>query len=1008
MSDPFGTATLREAALAAWSRSPARFREDANAEEDHARGYYRDRVVVELAQNAADAAARAGEPGRLLLALRRTDGPPGTPSTTVLVAANSGSPLDAEGVASLASLRASAKRGGASSGTVGRFGVGFAAVRSVSDAVLVATAVGAVRFDLGAARAAVARAAADVPGLAAELAARGDGLPVLRLPFPAGAPDAGELDAGALDAVVADLAGGARPDPPGPTGGPGGWSTVVALALRDDAAVAAVRAQLADVDDALLLALPALGEVRVEAPDEAPRVVRDVDDRWVVARRAGEHDPALLADRPVEERDRRAWQVTWAVRRDAPTSPGPVHAPTPTDEPCSVPALLVATLPLDPTRRRVAPGPVTDALVGHAGGAWADLVATLRRTDGAPDPLDLLPAALPAGALDAALGAAVLDATRRSPVLPAADGGPALAPAEAVVLAGPGADVPALVAALAPHVPALADVPPARRRAAVHLGATQADLADLVDALPPDAALPLLDAAGADAGVLERLATLPVPLADGRVVRGARGLVVPRGVPEDVLPTLARWGVRIVAARAVHPGLERLGARVAGPEALLREAAVREAVLAGDAAAADVLLPLAAALGDGTGGDEPDSWWGDLLLPTADGDEAPARELVLPGSDAERWLTAGDLTPVADDVARRWGGALVRLGVRAGLVVVRALPGDEPPEPLDGWDDYLELLGDLAGTDVAALDVDLVPAVADLDAVGRAAWGEVLAHLAGSTARASLVERVRLPVAGRVVEAPSYTAWWLRDRSPLDLPPAFALPGAGRVAAELLGGVPPALAGLDEQAQRALGGVSDLAELDVDAWDEVLADLAGRRPGAPVDPAVALAVWRGLRADPGAAPGLVPAVTGSGVRLVAVDDVAVADPMWAQHPAVAPCVVVPAADAARLAEALDVDDAPARTPGRVTSRGAVVPVPEAVTRLWPGAPASYVEHDPLTVDGAPVDWWVVDGVAHAATPRGVADALAALVGWAERDAVARVLAGEAPDDVLLARAGDDA
>ena len=43
--------------------SPARFREDANAEEDYALGGYRDRVVVELAQNAADAAARAGVPG---------------------------------------------------------------------------------------------------------------------------------------------------------------------------------------------------------------------------------------------------------------------------------------------------------------------------------------------------------------------------------------------------------------------------------------------------------------------------------------------------------------------------------------------------------------------------------------------------------------------------------------------------------------------------------------------------------------------------------------------------------------------------------------------------------------------------------------------------------------------------------------------------------------------------------------------------------------------------------
>ncbi|WP_425582539.1 hypothetical protein, partial [Streptomyces synnematoformans] len=66
-ADP--TARLRTAALDAWAASAARFREDANAEEDLALGGYRDRLVVELAQNAADAPARAGVAGRLRLTL---------------------------------------------------------------------------------------------------------------------------------------------------------------------------------------------------------------------------------------------------------------------------------------------------------------------------------------------------------------------------------------------------------------------------------------------------------------------------------------------------------------------------------------------------------------------------------------------------------------------------------------------------------------------------------------------------------------------------------------------------------------------------------------------------------------------------------------------------------------------------------------------------------------------------------------------------------------------------
>ena len=74
VTDPFGTAGIRQRVLAAWAAAPVRLREDANTEEDLALGGYRDRLVVELAQNAADAAARAGVPGRLSLTLRERPG----------------------------------------------------------------------------------------------------------------------------------------------------------------------------------------------------------------------------------------------------------------------------------------------------------------------------------------------------------------------------------------------------------------------------------------------------------------------------------------------------------------------------------------------------------------------------------------------------------------------------------------------------------------------------------------------------------------------------------------------------------------------------------------------------------------------------------------------------------------------------------------------------------------------------------------------------------------------
>lgn len=192
-ADPFGTARLRRGVLDAWATTPARFREDANAEEDLALGGYRDRLVVELAQNAADAAARAGVPGRFRLTLR--PGENGDPA--VLVAANTGAPLDATGVESLSTLRASAKRPGSETAdthaAVGRFGVGFAAVLAVSDEPAVVGRHGGVRWSLTEARELAARAAGTTPpsegtasdGLADELRRREGHVPLLRLPLPA-------------------------------------------------------------------------------------------------------------------------------------------------------------------------------------------------------------------------------------------------------------------------------------------------------------------------------------------------------------------------------------------------------------------------------------------------------------------------------------------------------------------------------------------------------------------------------------------------------------------------------------------------------------------------------------------------------------------------------------------------------------------------------------------------------------------------------------------------------
>ncbi|WP_456786678.1 sacsin N-terminal ATP-binding-like domain-containing protein [Cellulomonas sp. P5_C5] len=980
--DAFGTAALRAAVLGAWRVSPARLREDANTEEDHARGYYRDRVVVELAQNAADAATRAGVPGRLLLRLARTDG-----DRLVLVAANTGAPLDADGVASLVSMRASAKRDDARA--VGRFGVGFAAVRSVSDEISVLSTTGGLRFSVADAAELLAQTAQDAPALADEVRRRDRSLPALRLPFSTeGTP-------------------------------PTGYDTAVVLELRDEVAADEVRSLLHDVGDPLLLALPGLVEIVVDDDTGPPRRLADVAERWTVATGEGELPLALMADRPVEERSARAWRVTWALPRGGAglvRADQVVHAPTPTDEPCTVPALLVATFPLDPSRRHVAPGALTEAVLDHAADVYARLAHG--RAAAGHDALALVPTGLAAGALDAALRERIVDRLTRTPLLaPAApaDDGALVVPERAVALAGSSVHDTGALAALGRRVAALVVLPTGRESQARAVGVEIRSLADVVEDLPAasdggwvelyDALALLAD----DPQSREALGAVPVPLADGRVVRGARGTVVldpdlAERLGERALETLGRWGLRVVGPDAAHPVLERLGAQAPDAVGLLAQDAVRRAVvdLADDESETDDVVETVLALVDAAQGTALPSdalpWLGLLPLPAADGDRTPADSLVLPGSPAAQLLDDRVLGTVSAEAVDRWGAqTLTAVGVRADLVLVRVPDVMADPtsvrdgatdsatlaaQSLDGWDDYLVHLGERLGRGAY---VGEVVAVADLDAVDPEAWPRVLGRIAGEPSlRRALVDPVRDESSAL---ASSYTSWWLRERSELGLGRPFAV---GDLLGALLPAAPDAVAPLDASVQRALGGVASFEELDGPGWTQLL-DAWGP-VGVPVDPELAVRVWRSMAPDE--PPERLPAVVGPGrVAVVHAEDAAVADhPMWYQRTDVA--ALVPGTEA--TAALLDLPFASDLADGSVDPGGEVDDVPAGVRALLPDAPDTWVQHDDLLVDGAPVDWWVQDSVVHAVHLAGLAAGLAQAAGrWDLRYAVEVLLT--APD-----------
>ncbi|WP_112465447.1 sacsin N-terminal ATP-binding-like domain-containing protein [Streptomyces triticisoli] len=1022
--DPLGTARLRRGVLDAWATSPARFREDANAEEDLVLGGYRDRLVVELAQNAADAAARAGVPGRLRLTLR--DG--------VLGAANTGAPLDAAGVESLSTLRASAKRDARES-AVGRFGVGFAAVLAVTDEPAVVGRHGGVRWSLAEARGLAEETARHSPGLGDEIRRRDGHVPLLRLPF---------------------AAEGTAPDP---------YDTVVILPLRDTAAADLAERLLRSIDDALLLALPGLEEVVVEIGDEEPRtlsrrtdgaftVVEDSRDgvtHWRTAAAHGALTPDLLADRPVEERLRPHWSVTWAVPVDAygnpvrPRTSPVVHAPTPSDDPLGVPALLIASFPLDSTRRHTAPGPLTDFLAQRAADAYAELLAEWRPVS--EGVIDLVPGPLGKGELDGVLRQAILDRLPRTSFLPPA-AVPAdhdshlpesLRPRDAEVVEGAGADT---VRVLAEVLPTLLPAGLERRVELRTLGVARLPLTDAVDRLAGLEKEPgwwrrLYDSlAGVDP---DRLSGLPVPLAGGtsqasstggsRTTIGPRQVLLPApGTPGTDPEVLARLGLKVAHPDAAHPILEKLGALPATPRAVLTTPQVRAAVAASldedtggwdeDTPDAEELADTVLALVRDAGlepGDEP--WLGALALPDEDGELAPAGELVFPGGPFARVMHEGELPTVDAELAEKWGEQpLAACGVLVNFALVRATDvvldpdelepreGDfpEPDDPglLDAVDVWCEdLLDRFPDTPVPPVATEVV-AVRDLDLVDDDQWPRALALLSRPPLRDALTQPVRilLPDGTHEIVRP-YTAWWLRGHPVL---------GGRRPAGLRAAGSDPLLRGLydeadaagfdDEQVLRALGVRTSVAALldEPGGAAELLDRLAD--PERPVTSAQLHALYGYLaEVDPEQVtlPEELRAVVDGRVEVVDAADAVVCDsPDLLPFTSGVPLLPVRPSLVAELAELFQVRRLSESVIGEVDSEGAEHDVPEPVrVLLGPRTPATYVEHEELVVDGTELDWRLTsDGVLHAATLEGVAAGLAWAAGqWPRRFEVAALL-----------------
>ncbi|SFW62037.1 sacsin N-terminal ATP-binding-like domain-containing protein [Amycolatopsis australiensis] len=928
-ADPFGTALLRDSTLRSWRDSPTRLLEDTNVERDLRVGAYRDRLFVELAQNAADAAMAAGTPGCVRVSLVDRE----------LRFANTGAPLDARGVASLASLRASGKTGD----TVGRFGVGFAAVRTVSDAPSVVSTTGGVAFS-----AERTRAAAGIQG----------DVPVLRLPWP----------------VDADV--------------PPGFDTEVRLPLRDDVDGRALVDQLAgDIGD-LLLALPWLAEADIEGRVWTRRAEGDV-----VEIRGPEGESRWLAHRG---------DVVWAVPVDADGVPEPLqedvlHAPTPTDDGLSLPARLLAPVPVEPSRRRALPGPELTQALENAANEYVKLVRLLPPEHR----FALVPApGFPKSTVDAKLRDEVLADLATEPWLSTQDGRE-VAGRQAKVL---DVDVPGLSALIADVVPGLLE----GSASASVLKAVSVQVVSIEEVLEtltgvarePSwwrdvyAALSI----GVESHTLagERLDGLPVPLSDGRTLPGARGCLLVEGSAEllDLLSDVDIPGLRLVHPAASHPLLERLGAKHADARELLNADQLRDAVersvedvrsgLDGTTLAGAVLRLIADC------GDDAPRWAGALALPATD-TWRRADELVLPASplldifDEEVFDEDGALDVLDEDFAGDWPAeTLVAAGVLDSFALV---VDDEPHEP-----DH-DLPDEEAWWDSLPEPPSTLVAVRDLDLVADDAWPAALRLLA---ARPETWHALRTPR--------GHARWWIAQYALLGglAPNEWRLPGADL--AGLYDEVPEL--GLNEELLEVAGVRTDLTLSSVDEADDVLKRLADPRrtvsPGLTTR-AYDAVVASGFEPEP---PDAVRAADGS-----VVDDALVLDVPWVAGALEPDRYVVAPEDPERLADLLDLPLA-STTPAEVTSEGEYAP--------WDGLPAlklvadqlgirlpegGVLVHDPLTVrvEGAvhDVPWWSDDRLHAADTSAGLARAFAWAAGrWPDRYLIAALLDDPSPRTLL--------
>ena len=328
--------------------SPGHLVAEYRREREITRGYH-GREILELLQNAGDAARRAGEAGRVRLLI----------TSSGMVMGNTGRPFEKGGVESLQTANLSPKRE-REAVVIGDKGLGFRSILNWTDSPLISSGelgiaflpsyAAAVLRDLEDQCEELARRVAEERGIAGHLI-------VPQLAFPAWVADWAthpwpENDA-VRDIPAACLA--LRRE---------GFETTIGMPFATAEVHAEAVSQVDELQPEFLLLVDSISRLEIRVEGRAERVwccarsgerwaILEGDrelSAWTVKSIDGEVPPELLKQ---EERTRNRFKLTVALPEPGYAEPGRLFCYFPTDTELPLPLLAHATVELDETRKRV-------------------------------------------------------------------------------------------------------------------------------------------------------------------------------------------------------------------------------------------------------------------------------------------------------------------------------------------------------------------------------------------------------------------------------------------------------------------------------------------------------------------------------------------------------------------------------------------------------------------------------------------------------------------------------